>query len=244
MKLLKTLFGTLFGGLLLAGCRSTEYSVRPCKDFAIDGKLSAAEWNKSGLYPLQPLLYDDRLGGVLHEKGTVRMLMSEKFLYVGLDLEDSDIVAQGTEDQTHLYQMGDTIELFFKPGNDTYYWEMYGTPNELKTTFFYPSRSYVFVPQSAAPKPDFEVRTHLNGTMNNWQSPDKGWTIEFKIPLKTFEQFGAKFRPGEDWRFLIARQNFSRRLPLKELSTIPSVRKADFHIIEQYGKLNLEAAEK
>lgn len=226
--------------LQLTGCQTvTDYAVMPCNDFEINGKLTSPEWAKSKIYPLQPVFNDKRLGNVLHEKGEVRLLMSGEYLYIGLKMEDSDVVAQGRENQTHLYQTGDTIELFFKPGNDTYYWEMYGTPNELKTTFFYPSRSYVFLPESASPKPEFEVRANVDGKLNDWHFADWGWTIEFKLPLKTFEQYGAKFRPGEDWRFLIARQNYSRMLPVKELSTIPDIGKADFHIIEQYGRIHL-----
>lgn len=246
MNLFQRLTSVLAGGLfLLSGCKSTiDYDVNPCGDFKIDGKLTSPEWKKSKVYSLQAASNDKRLGGMLHEKGNVRMLASKEYLYIGLCLDDSDVVAQGTSDQTHLYLMGDTIELFFKSGDDTYYWEMYGTPNELKTTFFYPSRSYVFLLGSASPKPEFEVRSNVEGTLNNWRSPDRGWTIEFKIPIKTFEQYGAKFRSDTDWRFLITRQNYSRMLPVKESSTIPAIEKPDFHIIEQYGKLHLKGSVK
>ena len=145
-----------------------------------------------------------------------------------------------TADQQHHYTMGDTIEVFLKPADDTYYWEMYGTPNQLRTTFFYPSRSYVFVPQSADHVPDFEVKTSIDGTMNDWLTTDKGWKIEFKFPIASFEKYGAKFAPDHRWTFLIARQNYSRRLPLKENSTVPPIEKSDFHIIEQYGMLAIE----
>ena len=217
-----------------------KFQVKQCQDFALDGRLEAAAWKQAECWALSPIRdRAEELGPELNEKGNVRMLCSQDFLYVGLELEDSDVVQQGTRHQTHLYTMGDTIELFFKPADDTYYWELYGTPNELKTTFFYPSRSYVFLPDSAAPLPEFEVKAHIDGDFNNWQTVDKGWSIEFKLPLKTFEQYGARFRPGHDWQFLVARQNYSRRLPFKECSTVPAIQISDFHLIRQYGVLEV-----
>ena len=218
-----------------------DFRVRKCNDFELDGQLRSPEWKKADVWPLNRI--GDRpeeLGPELNEKGNVRMLHSEDYLYVGVDMEDSDVVQQGTRHQTHLYSTGDTIELFFKPADDTYYWELYGTPNELKTAFFYPSRSYVFLPDSDALLPEFEVKAHIDGEFNNWQIRDRGWSIEFKLPLKTFEKYGARFRPGHSWQFLAARQNYSRWLPFKENSTVPAIQISDFHLIRQYGKLELE----
>lgn len=217
------------------------YLVKKCNDFEIDGKISAPEWQNSEVWEFSKIADRDlRLGPCLNETAVLRMLHSDRYWYVAIDMEDSDVVAQGTADQQHHYTMGDTIEVFLKPADDTYYWEMYGTPNQLRTTFFYPSRSYVFVPQSADHVPEFEVKTSIDGTMNDWLTTDKGWKIEFKFPIASFEKYGAKFAPDHRWTFLIARQNYSRRLPLKENSTVPPIEKSDFHIIEQYGMLAIE----
>ncbi len=217
-----------------------KFQIARGQDFELDGQLKSPEWRKANIWELSRVgERGEELGPELNEKGNVRMLRSDDFLYVGVEMEDSDVVQQGTRDQTHLYSMGDTVELFFKPADDTYYWELYGTPNELKTKFFYPSCSYVFLPDSDKSLPEFEVKAHIDGEFNNWQTLDKGWSVEFKLPLKMFEQFGAKFRPGHSWQFLVARQNYSRRLPLKELSTVPPIREADFHLIRQYGFLEI-----
>ena len=217
------------------------YLVKKCNDFDIDGNISAKEWETAEEWAFSRLgERDAKLGDTLNEIGSVKMLHNDKYWYIAVDMEDSDVVAQGTEDQQHHYTMGDTIEVFLKPADDTYYWEMYGTPNELRTTFFYPSRSYLFVPGSAKHVPDFEVKASVDGKMNDWQVTDKGWKIEFKFPIASFEKYGAKFASGNSWTFLIARQNYSRRLPLKELSTVPPIQIADFHLLDQYGKLEIE----
>ena len=220
--------------------KKMSYLVKKCADFAIDGKISAKEWDLADDWAFSRIgQRDSKLGETLNETGTVKMLHSDRFWYVAVDMEDSDVVAQGTADQQHHYTMGDTIEIFLKPADDTYYWEMYGTPNGLRTTFFYPSRSYVFVPRSADQVPNFEVAASVDGVMNDWRTTDRGWKIEFKFPISEFEQYGAKFSPGRPWTFLIARQNYSRRLPLKELSTVPPIQIPDFHLIDQYGMLEI-----
>ncbi len=48
-------------------------------------------------------------------------------------------VAEGKEDQLHHYQMGDLVELFLKPEDYTWYWELYATPIGKKTNFWFPA---------------------------------------------------------------------------------------------------------
>ncbi|MBR2906231.1 MAG: carbohydrate-binding family 9-like protein [Lentisphaeria bacterium] len=217
------------------------YKVVKCNDFEIDGSLNDPQWEKTEKWEMElPENHVPELGPDLQEKGYVKMLHSEDFLYVGAMLEDTDVVQHGEKDQTALYLKGDTLELFFKPADDTYYWELYGTPNELKTSIFYPSRAYVDLPGTKNYVPEFEVKAHIDGTFNNWQTVDKGWSIEFKLPLRVFEQYGAKFRKGSKWQFLVGRQNFSKALPHKEISTFPKIKICHFHMLNQYGILEAE----
>ena len=46
------------------------------------------------------------------ESGKVRLLWNEKYLYIGLDFVDTDIVAEGQSDQQAHYRLGDTAEVF------------------------------------------------------------------------------------------------------------------------------------
>lgn len=214
------------------------FTIKKCNDFSPDGKLSSPEWEKAEVWEMtMPEQKVKEYGCSLREKGYVRMLYSPSCLYVGVDLEDSDVVNTGKEDGTALYKMGDTVELFFKPLEETYYWELYGTPHELKSTLFYPSCSYVDMIGTEEYKADFQVKTFVDGKMNDWKSVDKGWKIEFKLPLRVFEEYGAKFASGNQWQFLVGRQNFSRNLPYKEISTFPPIHFCHFHMLEQYGIL-------
>lgn len=87
---------------------------------------------------------------------------------------------------------------------------------------------------------DLKVAAQVQGTLNNWHDRDKSWSMEMAIPRKEIERYGAKFEPGHPWRIFLARYNYSRYLPSKELSSFPQQAETpSFHIIEEYGRLEL-----
>lgn len=215
----------------------------------LDGRVSGPEWAETagydfelplGIYAKEPESMRKTLGDQLREKGSVKLLWNEEYLYVGAVMDDSDVVAEGKADQTHLYQMGDLVEVFLKPENETYYWEIYGAPNRMKTAFFFPGRGRLFVPGCAEYMMDLKVHSHIDGTLNNWHDKDKGWSVEIAIPLKSLTEFGAKFDNSTNWTILVSRYNYSRYLPLKELSSAPRLSAPNFHLLEDYASLVLE----
>ena len=215
----------------------------------MDGKLSDTAWATAQEYsfelPLnsyakEPESLRKTLGSELREKGIAKLLWNEEYLYVGAKMEDSDVVAEGKADQTHLYTMGDLVEVFLKPENETYYWEIYGAPNNRKTAFFFPGRGRLFVPSCAEYSMDVKVAAHVDGTLNNWHDRDKGWSVEIAIPVKSLTAFGAKFDNSAKWTILVSRYNYSRYLPMKELSSAPRLSALNFHLLEDYASLVLE----
>ncbi len=219
------------------------------ENVTMNGKLEGPEWKKAGSYPLELLKSDQtnwpeakrkNVGNTLREKGFIKLLWNREHLYVGVKMEDSDVVAEGIENQTHLYLMGDTIEVFLKPKRENYYWEIYGTPNQLKTVFFYPGRGRLFLPSVATHPPEVEVSAYVDGKLNDWQVKDRGWSVIIRIPVKMLEKFGRPFNPTEEWTIMIGRQNYSANLPLKEASTFPALSVPDFHVYEEYATLILK----
>ncbi len=214
----------------------------------MDAKMDGNEWKDAVVYPLELVsLRNDcwteekvrNVGETLHEKGNVRLLWNREALYVGVDMEDSDVFNDGTQDQTHLYNMGDTIEIFIKPENENYYWELYGTPNRLRSVFFYPSRGHLFVPSVMRCSVDISIDVWVDGTLNDWRKRDRGWNLLMKIPASMLEQYGCPFTNEGRWTIFVARQNYSAYLPLKELSSCPALPKPDFHLYENYARLHL-----
>jgi len=110
------------------------------KPVVIDRNLDDIIWQKAVRYPLS--LSKDKKHTRPEEKGEVMLAWDEQHLYIGAYLIDSDIVQTG-ENQTHLYQTGDLIEIFLKPEKEEWYWELYGTPNNKQTVFWFPSRKFL-----------------------------------------------------------------------------------------------------
>ncbi len=238
----------LFAGIVVYAQKKVSVEVAYAEEVSMDASLSAACWQNAVKYPLHRGKFNMRdwpkskrknVGTKLLNSGYVQFLWDGKTLYVAVQMEDGDVVAEGVEDQTHLYQMGDTIEVFLKPRDRNFYWEIYGTPNLKKSVFFYPGRGRLFVPSSTAHPVDVTVTAAVDGTLNDCSDQDKGWSLIIAIPVEMLERQGYSFRPGQNWTVLVARQNFSADLPLKELSTHTPLSQIDFHLYEEYGDLIL-----
>ena len=61
------------------------------------------------------------------ESGSVRLLWNEKALYVRCDAEDSDLADESEADQTALFAVADTIEVFLHQRSDFGYYEIFGS---------------------------------------------------------------------------------------------------------------------
>lgn len=206
----------------------------------IDGKLDDDIWKKATVYKMN--ISRDRIGSGkdIKENGEVQLAWDDNYLYLGVLFEDSDILAEGDKDQMHHYQLGDVCELFLKPENQTYYWELYVTPRSKKSSFLYPSKSYLGIPSCLE---DYEcglkIAADIQGTLNNWQDKDRSWTGEMAMPIKDLEAFGEKFGPGTAWRIFVSRYNYSRYMDSIEFSMSPVLSITDFHLLAEYAVLTL-----
>lgn len=72
------------------------------------------------------------------ESGSVRLLWNEKALYVRCDAEDSDLADESEADQTALFAVADTIEVFLHQRSDFGYYEIFGSVGGRKTSYYFP----------------------------------------------------------------------------------------------------------
>ncbi len=229
---------------------SASYTEMPV---VIDGYLNDPVWRKTPVYHLSLSNTDmlpierrnDKRPGidVFREAGETKLAWDENYLYVGIKFYDSDIVQENNEDQQHHYQRGDTLEVFLKPEKSTWYWEIYTTPNARKTVFWYTGRGSAGLPSGFEPGMNLDevlVGARVNGTLNNWQDKDEYWTAEIAIPIKGLTAHGDSFGPGSEWKILIARYNFSRYLPWKELSMAPQLSMTNYHLLEEFAILEFQ----
>jgi hypothetical protein len=238
------------GTLLMAGCAvppkeaktpmpvvmTAQYTPMPVK---VDGVLDDAVWQRAPVYPLSLSKEQVASGLTLAEPGEVRLAWDENYLYVAVKFSDSDIVAEGEDDQLHHYKMGDLAELFLKPEDETWYWELYATPRGKKTSFWFPGRGRLGLDSGWNYQCGLRVAAKCEGTLNDWRDKDSHWTAEMAMPIKDLTARGEKFSPGSKWRILVSRYNYSRYLPNKELTMSPQLPKGNFHLYEEYAVLDL-----
>ena len=208
----------------------------PPRPIQIDGQLREPIWQQTAAYALQLPQAPAK------ESGRVRLAWDDEALYVAIEFDDSDIVAEGDQDQLHHYEMGDVAELFLRPVDSTWYWELYATPHGRKTEFFFPGRGRLGVPScfGGGNRRDLRVAATVDGTLNHWRDRDRSWTAEFAVPAKDLTEYGNQFGPGSQWHMLLARYNYSRYLAHRELSTAPALPELNFHALEGYAVLKFE----
>lgn len=200
----------------------------------IDGRLDEAAWAAAKVYALSPVPGADKSRGPLRETGTARLLWDEGALYVGLELRDSDIVARGDVDGLYHYRLGDVAEVFLQPTGQPWYWEFYVTPRGKQSTFYYPSRAYLGLPSTLAATNELTVAAQIQGPLDRSGEESRGWTAEMAIPKALLTRQGDRFGPGGHWRLQVGRYNYSADLSALELSSLPILSQANFHLTEEF----------
>ncbi len=207
----------------------------------IDGQLDEAVWQEAPAYRTNLSKDFTAQGEQLQESGEAKVAWDNKYLYVALKFIDSDIVAQGTGDQQPHFQMGDVGELFLKPQNSTWYWELYVTPAGKKTRYWFPGCGWLGLGTELNHPSGLVVAAKVQGTLNDWKDRDTCWTAEMAVPIADLTVLGDKFGPDSSWRILVGRYNYSRYLarPGPEISETPQVHTTSFHLVGEYAWLVL-----
>ncbi|VGO23552.1 carbohydrate-binding family 9-like protein [Pontiella sulfatireligans] len=205
----------------------------------IDGMLNEPIWKTAPVYQLELPKNKSREGQRVQESGTVQLAWNETHIYFAFHLQDSDLVAEGTENQLHHYKLGDVAEVFLKPKNQTWYWELYVTPAGNKTSFFMPGRGRRGLESNFNYACGLRVASQQDGTLNNWKDRDTAWTAEMAMPIADLTANGDAFDPEADWMIFFNRYNFSRYLSDKEQTMHPPLRNQDNHLYEDYSPRKL-----
>ena len=213
----------------------------------LDGRLDEPQWKTAPEYSFiraikQLEKKEPGLKNGIVEPGKVRLLWDDRYLYIGFEFTDMDIVAESDKDQEFHFRSGDTVEIFLKPLNRTWYWECYVTPKGCKTSFFYPGRGRLGLPgcTSARPAlPGMKAAASVKGTLNYPWDKDVKWTAEAAIPLSELSIRGEDLQPGAAWLIFFGRYNYGRYLSRPENSSFPQQIPVAYHDHEDYGSLKM-----
>ncbi|MBE6404350.1 MAG: hypothetical protein E7039_11690 [Lentisphaerae bacterium] len=259
----KEIFGAALSGLLLAGCCCNTcldfkevdtadypvYAVKNNEKIVIDGKLDEKVWQQclpANLINI-PFFrgYGKALANVNKDKfqgAEIYLAYDKDYLYVAGRLADEDIIQYDKNHQAQSYATGDTFELFLKPKNKPYYWEIYVTPQNSRSSFFYlsPGAGTSYSRNIVHFIKGMRSAVQLNGTLNDTDDRDTGWTFELAIPVKDLAEKGVPFDGKVPWQALPARYNYDVNFRYVQLSTYPPTPVAGNHLVEYYGDIQFK----
>src|SRR5262249_39582202 len=176
-------------------------------EIKIDGEPSEPAWDKAQLLTDFAVFWQNRKPATATK---ARLLWDDQHLYFAAEMQDADLYAD-VKDFNGITWENDVFELFFKPAADklTYY-EFQVNALNTRLELFLPSRGAGGY-RRFAPTTKFGVESavKLNGTLNQPDDKDTGWSVEGRIPWTAFTASGGKPRGGDRWKFALCRFDYS-----------------------------------
>lgn len=188
----------------------------------VDGKLDEKDWADATWSDAFIDIEGERKPKPRHNT-RVKLLWNDKYLYIGAWLEEPNVWAVLNEHDSVVF-MDNDFEVFIDPDGDRqHYFEI--EVNALGTEWdLFLDRSYR--DQGNADNnweiPGLQIKTSVDGTINDWNDLDHGWYVEAAVPWESMEYRDAHVavpKEGEQWRI-----NFSR-VEWTVLTTPNSLRK-------------------
>lgn len=139
-------------------------------------------------------------------KTRLKMLWDDKFLYIGVQLEEPHIWANKKPEQDIIFK-DNVFKIFIDPDNnmnDDFEIQINPQNNMLFLVMNKPYRDGGR-PVSGWEPSDYKSAVKINGTMNNSGDKDSDWTAEIALPLAAFS-----FNPGDPKQNSQFRINFLR----------------------------------
>lgn len=207
----------------------TTFEAVHCERNPIESGLYDEIRNRATAYPFA--FSTDREGAPM-EGAEVWFAWNPGGLYVGAVLEDSFLIAKNRADEELHFESGDVFELFVKPADDPYYWEMYATPFGNKTTLFFPrEREGMMLDQFLHAHPYQALQVAAAKTA-------QGWKAEMWVPAEQLTALGATWGPSAEWTLFCGRYNYNNeQLTDPELSMAPALSKTHYHLTAEYATL-------
>jgi hypothetical protein len=202
----------------------------------IDGDLSDNVWKlapSTGKF----LTYNNRISRVRTE---ARIVWDDKYLYVAFDMDDNDIFSKYSKRDDPLFKQ-EAVELFIDANrNRKDYIELQVNPQgAIFDSFFTTYRR---------PRPwgrlsynsGMLVKVKVRGTVNQRRDRDKGWSVEFRLPLARLKPMNnLPPKDGDEWSINMYRLERSRYTGWEDhaWSPVTTGRGGDYHSLHRFGTL-------
>lgn len=217
--------------LFSGGCRLfTEENESPeCMAYMVpSGKsvtLDAEFWQKLPKYYLCPVP-----GYLSRHKVEAQFAYDRDALYFRFSAEDDDLVDKFPENGKGMALLyADTMELFLRPPQSRGYWEFHFTPSGRSGSTHFPSRGRR-LPENVLylPVEGLKYTVRLDGTLNQMDDLDSGWSGLVEIPFKLLKERRMSFSFEEGLRVQVTSIAYSvyadwdERRQLNVIAGLPS----------------------
>ena len=117
-----------------------------------------------------------------------KVLWDDTGFYFYAQMEDADLFGTIKEKDGRLWE-NDVFELFFKPKDDLpgYYEYQVNTAGATLDIYYPKFKAGGYERFKSDRKMGIVAKVALDGTLNNWEDDDKGWSVEGKIPWADLE---------------------------------------------------------
>ena len=242
-----SLYAALLMGLSLLPAEPLRYECkRASAPIRIDGLLDDAAWAAA---PWTTDFID--IEGAAKPKPRFRtrakMLWDDTYFYVAAELEEPHVWATLKEHDSVIFRDND-FEVFLNPSGDTLnYFEF--EINALNTGWD------LFLPKpykkhgkadNSWEMPGLRTAVHIDGTLNNPNDRDRGWTVEIAFPWKDFASKAPVRRPstGDTWRVNFSRVEWRTEIRNGRYVKIPPDQKEDNWVWSPQGLIDMHVPEK
>lgn len=199
----------------------------------IDGTLDDAAWQ-----PLKWTPYWVAPDGSKRPAPRTRAKFAwdDQYLYVGVHSLDDDVWGTFTDRDSNTWEQ-EVIELFIDADGDKKdYLELQVTPkNVVFDAKFARHRSDLKVAR-AWNMAGLKTGAHVDGTLNERDDTDKGWSVEFAVPFA--EVPGSRTPPihGSIWRANLFRWDAPKKGRQQAAAFSPPI-VGDFHALDRFGRI-------
>lgn len=212
-----------------------EYHVRKtAQPPRIDGSLNDPAWAQA----TPVTLHNSFNGGPVQRRTTARLLWDDANLYVAFDCEDPDVWGTLLERDEPIYNE-EVVEIFLDANADgRTYNELEVSPHGTIFDAYFPSRRR---DMDTSWDSGMERAVKVQGTLDDPDDTDRGWTVELRIPFAKLAQV-PHLPPKQDdrWRFNLYRLEHLERKQVEGQSFSPLFQ-GDFHNLPRFGWLVFDA---
>lgn len=181
---------------------------RAAMPIVIDGKIDDPSWR----YAPWTDYFIDIEGDVKPRprfRTQVKMLWDDDYFYIIADMQEPHVWGTLTEHDAVIYIDND-FEIFIDPNSDNceYYEIEINALNTEWDLFLRHTHREKYKHSNDWEIPGLKTAVHVDGTLNDPDDIDRGWSVEFAIPWDVLGEYAHKPAPPEDgdqWRV-----NFSR----------------------------------